>query len=160
MTVEIASATVADLESIRTLFREYEADIGIDLCFQGFERELAGLPGSYSPPQGRLLIARSNQEPIGCVALRPFTFRADTCEMKRLYLCPKARGTGIGGQLVDRILSEARSAAYRSMVLDTLATMTAARSLYRRLGFREIPPYYANPLPGVVYLELDLVNCR
>jgi putative acetyltransferase len=156
MTAEIVAATSADLDAVRRLFREYEAEIGVDLCFQGFEQELANLPGDYAPPRGRLLIARSNGEAIGCVALRPFKNSAEICEMKRLYLQAGFRSTGLGRQLVERIVADARFAGYRKMRLDTLATMTKAQEMYRRFGFRDIPSYYANPLPGVTYMELNL----
>jgi GNAT superfamily N-acetyltransferase len=156
MTVEIRAVGPADLDTIRGLFREYEAEIGVDLCFQGFERELAELPGVYTPPRGRLLIAKAGAESIGCVGLRPLKSDATICEMKRLYIRPAHRGAGLGRLFVERIVTEARDIGYRAMRLDTLQNMTAAQNLYRRLGFRDIPAYYPNPLPGVVYLELDL----
>jgi ribosomal protein S18 acetylase RimI-like enzyme len=156
MTAEILATSPADLNIIRRLFREYEAEIGVDLCFQGFEQELAELPGAYSPPRGRLLVANSDGEAIGCVGLRPLKMDVTICEMKRLYVRPSHRGTGLGRQLVQRIVTEAREAGYSVMRLDTLRTMTAAQDLYRRMGFRDIPAYYPNPLPGVVYLELEL----
>jgi putative acetyltransferase len=156
MTAEIVAASPADLDTIRRLFREYEAEIGVDLCFQGFEQELAELPGSYAPPLGRLLIAKSGDEVIGCVGLRPLKTDATICEMKRLYVRPNHRGTGLGRQFVERIVSEAHDAGYSAMRLDTLQNMTAAQDLYRQMGFRDIPAYYPNPLPGVVYLELAL----
>jgi ribosomal protein S18 acetylase RimI-like enzyme len=160
MTMEIVESSSADLESIRGLFREYEAEIGVDLCFQGFEKELADLPGAYAPPRGRLLIAKSADAAIGCVGLRPLKSHATICEMKRLYVRPSHRSTGLGRQLVERIIMEACEAGYVAMRLDTLLTMTAAQDLYRRMGFRDIPAYYPNPLPGVVYLELELAPCR
>jgi len=156
MTMEIVESGPADLEAIRGLFREYEADIGVDLCFQGFEKELAELPGAYAPPLGRLLIAKAGDVAIGCVGLRPLKSDGTICEMKRLYVRPSHRSTGLGRQLVERIVIEARAAGYVAMRLDTLQTMTAAQDLYRRMGFRDIPAYYPNPLPGVVYLELEL----
>jgi len=156
MTMDIVETSPADLETIRGLFREYEAEIGVDLCFQGFEKELADLPGAYAPPRGRLLIAKSGDATIGCVGLRPLKSDATICEMKRLYVRPPHRGTGLGRQLVERIVTEACEAGYVAMRLDTLQTMTAAQDLYRRMGFRDIPAYYPNPLPGVVYLELGL----
>jgi ribosomal protein S18 acetylase RimI-like enzyme len=160
MMVRIVAAASPDLDAIRQLFREYEAEIGVDLCFQGFEEELANLPGGYAPPHGRLLLARSPGELLGCVALRPLKNADGICEMKRLFVRPAFRRSGIGRDLVERIISEARSAGYRAMRLDTLASMTKAQQLYRRLGFREIPAYYPNPLPGVTYMELDLTEER
>lgn len=156
MTTAITAAAAADLDDVRRLFREYEAAIGVDLCFQGFEAELAGLPGAYASPRGALFIARQDGEAIGCIGFRPFKNDADRCEMKRLYVRPDRQRGGVGRQLVNRVLDAARAAGYRAIRLDTLRTMTAARQLYRLLGFREIPAYYPNPLPGVVYLELDL----
>jgi ribosomal protein S18 acetylase RimI-like enzyme len=156
MTVEIVEASQDDLDPIRRLFTEYESEIGVDLCFQGFAQELAALPGNYAPPRGRLLLARMGGEVIGCVALRPLKNSRDVCEMKRLFVRPEARGRGIGRLLVERILSAARAAGYSRIRLDTLQSMSAAQAMYRAFGFREIPAYYANPLPGVVYFEFDL----
>lgn len=156
MSFSIDSSQARDLDDVRRLFREYEAAIGIDLCFQGFEEELAGLPGAYAPPHGALFIARENGEAIGCIGLRPFRNDRDRCEMKRLYVRPDRQCGGIGRQLVERVLAAARTAGYLAIRLDTLQNMTAAQRLYRRLGFRDIPAYYPNPLPGVAYLELDL----
>jgi len=120
------------------------------------DRELATLPGAYSPPHGRLLLARQGAEVAGCVALRPL--EADRCEMKRLYLRPPFRGQGIGRDLAEAIIAEARAIGYRSICLDTLASMDAARAMYASLGFRAIPAYYDNPLPGVLYAALDLTR--
>jgi N-acetylglutamate synthase-like GNAT family acetyltransferase len=158
MTAEIIAVTSADLDAVRRLFRDYEAEIGVDLCFQGFEQELEHLPGAYAPPRGRLLIAKGNGEAIGCVALRPLKTADDICEMKRLYVQPAMRSTGVGRQLVERIAAEARSAGYCVMRLDTLSTMKKAQQMYRRFGFRDIAAYYPNPLPGVTYMELDLTK--
>jgi len=146
------------LDIVRGLFRDYVSALGVSLDFQDFDAELAGLPGDYAPPRGRLLLAWQSQEPIGCVALRPLG--QGICEMKRLYLKPSARQTGLGIQLAQRICAEARAAGYERMRLDTLSTMTAALRLYRSLGFRAIAPYYYNPIPGAVYLELDLTGAR
>jgi ribosomal protein S18 acetylase RimI-like enzyme len=143
-----------DLETVRTLFREYAASIGIDLAFQGFEDELAGLPGKYLAPAGRLLIARRDREPLGCVALRPL--QGGDCEMKRLYVRPAARGGALGRALAERICAEARAAGYARICLDTLSTMTSALRLYASLGFRDIPPYVFNPIEGARFLALDL----
>ncbi|MCI0409438.1 MAG: GNAT family N-acetyltransferase [Acidobacteria bacterium] len=138
----------------RGLFREYEAELGMDLCFQGFERELAGLPGDYAPPSGRLLLAWMNGQPVGCVALR--RIEEGVCEMKRLYLKPSMRRGGAGRLITLTLIQEARTLGYRRLRLDTLPVMKAAIALYRSLGFQSIPPYRHNPIEGVLYLELDL----
>lgn len=143
-----------DMSEVRILFEEYAAGLGVDLCFQGFARELAELPGGYAPPDGRLLLARADDQPVGCIALR--RLEESTCEMKRLYVRTSQRGTGLGHALAARILADARTIGYRAMRLDTLATMTAARGLYQSLGFRPIEPYCFNPLESVAYLELRL----
>jgi ribosomal protein S18 acetylase RimI-like enzyme len=151
----IVDATAFDeVLTVRCLFEEYAASLGFDLCFQGFEKELAGLPGGYAPPQGRLLLALQDGQTAGCIALRPL--EPGTCEMKRLYVRPAFRTHGIGRVLVDRVIQEARQAGYQHMRLDTLPSMVAALALYRRLGFREIAPYYENPVEGAVFLELQL----
>jgi len=146
------------LGEARTLFEEYAKALGIDLGFQGFAEELATLPGAYAPPRGRLLVARVNGMAVGCVAVRPL--EPGICEMKRLYLRPGYRGSGIGRGLVEAVVREARVAGYRSMRLDTLETMARARSLYRTLGFRPTAPYRHNPLPGAEFLELDLLTAE
>ena len=143
-----------DLEIVSTLFREYAASIGIDLAFQGFEEELAGLPGKYQPPSGRLLLASKDREMLGCVALRPLA--GGDCEMKRLYVRPAARGSSLGRRLAERICSEARTAGYARICLDTLSTMTPALKLYASLGFRDIAPYVFNPITGARFLGLEL----
>jgi ribosomal protein S18 acetylase RimI-like enzyme len=153
--VEIRQALGEEEMAIaRGLFREYEAELGIDLCFQGFERELARLPGDYAPPSGRLLLAWVDERPVGCVALRQI--EEGTCEMKRLYLEPSSRRGGSGRRLTLALIREARAIGYHRMRLDTLPVMQAAVELYRTLGFRTIPPYRHNPIEGALYLELDL----
>ncbi len=115
----------------RELFREYQVSLGIDLCFQGFEEEMAALPGTYAPPQGRLYVAFVDGRPAGCIALRPF--EGQQCEMKRLYVRPGFRGQSLGRKLAQRVISEAREIGYAALLLDTLPTMTAAQELYRSL---------------------------
>ena len=145
-----------DLESVSDLFRDYAASLGISLDFQDFDAELAGLPGDYASPSGRVLLAWLAGRPVGCVALRGL--QDGVCEMKRLYLRPEARGTGLGRDLAVRVCQEARAAGYARMRLDTLPSMASAQRLYADLGFREIAPYRYNPIPGALYLELDLVQ--
>jgi GNAT superfamily N-acetyltransferase len=148
----IRPATSADLDEIRAMLREYAAWLEVDLCFQNFEQELAALPGEYAPPGGRLLIAAG----AGCVALRALDH--DICEMKRLYVRPDHRGTGLGRALVHAIIAEARDVGYSKMRLDTMPKMGNAQGLYAALGFRDIPAYRYNPEPGARFLELDLTS--
>jgi ribosomal protein S18 acetylase RimI-like enzyme len=143
-----------DLARVRELFVEYVAWLDVDLRFQGFAEELAGLPGMYARPDGRLLLALRDRLAAGCIALRRFDARSG--EVKRLWVRPAFRAAGLGSLLAARIVDEARAAGYERLVLDTLAPMTAAIALYRALGFTEIAPYYHNPLPGAVYMELRL----
>lgn len=155
MTVSLEHAVSGQaLVEVRTLFEEYAASLDVDLCFQGFPAELAGLPGDYAPPSGCLLLARVLGAPAGCVAMRPL--EPGLCEMKRLYVRPGFRGAGVGRRLVEAVVDAARTAGHGSMRLDTLATMASAQALYRSLGFQPIAPYRHNPLPGTTFLELTL----
>jgi ribosomal protein S18 acetylase RimI-like enzyme len=142
------------VEEARTLFGEYAAGLGVDLSFQHFEEERRGLPGDYAPPRGVLLLAIEPEGTLGCAGLRPVD--AETAEMKRLYLRPAARGRGLGRALAEAILSEAGRLGYRRIRLDTLPGMQSAQSLYRALGFRVIPAYTFNPIPGTLFMERDL----
>jgi putative acetyltransferase len=149
------ACTPEDLAQVRRLFRAYADWLAVDLCFQGFEREVAELPGCYAPPSGRLLVARVAGDVVGCVGVRPL--EPGVCEMKRLWVEPGFAGHGIGRALAEAIIEAARAIGYERMRLDTLPDrMPAAQHLYASLGFREIPPYYHNPLAGVVMLELVL----
>jgi GNAT superfamily N-acetyltransferase len=143
-----------DLDVVRNLFREYADSLNTDLCFQSFEAELAGLPGKYKPPEGRLLLAWRGDQAVGCVALRPVG--TGICEMKRLYVQPGMRGEGLGRKLAERIRQEARAAGYSRICLDTLPTMKSAIQLYADLGFRPTEPYVYNPVPGAIFLALEL----
>jgi ribosomal protein S18 acetylase RimI-like enzyme len=144
-----------DLDTIVELFREYAASLPVDLSYQNFDQEVRDVLAKYGPPRGALLLARAaDGTAAGCVALRPLA--ADRCEMKRLYVAPAARGTGLGRALVEAIIGEARSRGYRELFLDTLPTMNTAIGLYRQLGFRDIEPYYPGAPPGTVYLALGL----
>ncbi len=144
----------ADLPAARELFQEYARSIGIDLSFQGFDEELASLPGKYSPPRGTLIVARNEGTACGCVALRPIDER--TCEMKRLFVRPGNRGLGIGEELVRRVIEAAEARGYEAMRLDTLQTMQSAVALYQKFGFRDIEPYIYNPIPGARFMEKRL----
>ena len=150
----LAAHTPAHLPTIRELFTEYANSIEIDLCFQSFDRELAGLPGRYAPPEGRLFLALDNETPAGCVAVRKID--PATCEMKRLYVRPAFRGRGLGRQLATQSISAAREIGYARMRLDTLSSMTEAIALYESLGFQRIAPYYDNPSGCAVFMELQL----
>ncbi len=149
------AAGPADIKTVHTLFVEYGESLNFSLCFQGFDEELAALPGKYAPPGGRLLLAEIAGDTAGVVGLRPVEMDG-ACEMKRLYLRPAFRGLGLGRRLAETVIAAAREAAYGRMLLDTVETMAEAGALYRDLGFVEIPPYYENPTPGVHYYALDL----
>jgi putative acetyltransferase len=150
-----AVSSAADLTVVRDLFREYAASLGVDLGFQNFDAELAGLPGKYVPPLGALLVAESADAIVGCVALRPFE-PPEVAEIKRLYVRPAGRGHGLGAALTQAILEAAHAAGYRRLRLDTMPGMEAAQALYRELGFRDIPAYRHNPVAGTIFMELDL----
>jgi putative acetyltransferase len=139
----------------RELFLEYAQSLGFSLCFQNFDKELAGLPGDYAPPEGRLLLAELESQLAACVALHKLEDRI--CEMKRLYLRPQFRGKGLGRALAERIIAEARQIGYQRMRLDTVEpVMKDAVAMYRKLGFKEIAPYCPNPMAGAMYMELEL----
>jgi ribosomal protein S18 acetylase RimI-like enzyme len=147
--------TPAEIDQTRELFLEYANSLGFSLCFQNFDKELAGLPGDYAPPHGRLLLAEYRGQLAGCVALHRID--AAICEMKRLYLRPQLRGRGVGRALAETVITEAKAIGYRKMRLDTVEpVMPNAVALYRRLGFVEIDPYRANPIAGALYMELAL----
>ena len=147
----------AQIEQTRALFVEYGKSLDFNLCFQSFDQELAGLPGEYAPPAGRLLLAEVDGQPAGCVALHALAGSREVCEMKRLYVRPGFRGHQLGLRLVSEVIAAARAIGYKKMRLDTVEpVMGHAVALYRRLGFREIPPYRENPQPGTLYMELEL----
>lgn len=155
-TPKIRAAGPKDHDEMRTLFREYAQAILAPQCFQGFEEEVRALPGDYTPPQGRFLIAFIGYRPAGCVCLRFVS--EDTCEMKRLFVRPAFRGRGVGRALAKQAIVEAQVAGYRRMVLDTLPTMKEARGLYRTLGFEAAKPYWEHPVPDAIFLQKTL-NC-
>jgi putative acetyltransferase len=143
------------LAAVRELFLEYAQSLNFSLCFQGFDRELDGLPGEYAPPDGRLLLAAFSSQVAGCVALHKL--EQEICEMKRLYVRPQFRGKGLGRILAERVVAAAKEIGYKRLRLDTVApVMRDAVTLYRQLGFREIAPYRENPIEGALYMELEL----
>jgi GNAT superfamily N-acetyltransferase len=164
-----SATTPGDIALARALFSEYARWLNVDLCFQGFDRELATLPGAYAPPRGRLLLAGAPGEAFGCIALRPIEVAGagtaaayasrpgfDVGEVKRLFVQPPQRRGGWGRRLAEALIADARAIGYVELKLDTLDWMADARALYARLGFRECAAYYDNPLPGVVYMALAL----
>lgn len=152
------AALAAFLEQARGLMRDYGSSLDVDLCFQGFEQELAALPGEYAAPGGVLLLALLGEQPAGCVAMRPLpdVDYPNACEMKRLFVRRAFRRFGLGRLLAQALLDRATEAGYSTVLLDTLDDMEAARELYASLGFVEVPPYYFNPIPGAHYLKADL----
>ena len=151
----IQAKSEEEIERARELFKEYASGLGIDLCFQNFDKELAELPGDYVPPTGRLFLALEDEAAIGCVALRKIG--DGVCEMKRLYVRPEFRGSGLGRTLAESIIEAARAIGYDRMRLDTLpGKMERAIAMYRSLGFSEIEPYYQNPVQDAVFMELQM----
>lgn len=156
MTIELVAlgAPGADTDAVRELFVEYAESLGFSLCFQGFDKELATLPGDYAPPRGCLLLAKEGEEVAGCVGVRPID--GATCEMKRLYVRPRFHGAGLGRKLAEATIARARGMGYRRMCLDTLPSMKEARALYASLGFTPCAPYYDNTCVGSDCFELKL----
>lgn len=150
----IQAESLSQIDTVRDLFLEYAESLDFALCFQGFDEELASLPGDYVPPNGRLYLATMNERVAGCVALRKT--EKGICEMKRLWVRPDFRGNRIGRMLVSKVIVEARSIGYRKMLLDTVSSMREAISLYEALGFKKAEPYYNNPIEGTIYMEMDL----
>lgn len=145
----------SETAAVKTLFLEYARSLNFSLCFQGFDQEMETFPAKYAPPEGALLLATVDGAPAGAVGL--WRLEPGICEMKRLYVRPNFRGLELGRRLAEAIVEEGRALGYRAMRLDTLESMTAARSLYEKMGFRRVEPYYHNPLEGVVYMETALV---
>jgi GNAT superfamily N-acetyltransferase len=151
---DISAFTDDDAAAVRRLFADYAASLSVDLAFQSFDDELAGLPGRYAPPRGALLVARVDGEAVGCVGVR--ALGAETCELKRLFVVPAHRGDGTGLRLLEGAVSEARRLGYRRLRLDTIPGMERAQAMYERFGFRDIDAYTENPIAGTRFLELDL----
>ncbi len=148
------------MKEVVRLFRDYEAWLGVSLCFQGFDEEVATLPGFYAPPKGGLWLAwrrdeAREEDAVGVIGLRPLA-DAHSCEMKRLWVDPSAQGSGLGRRLAERCVAEARARGYRSLCLDTLPKLDAAQALYQTMGFRACSRYNDNNLPGVLFFQLDL----
>ncbi|OEU65080.1 MAG: hypothetical protein BBJ57_06040 [Desulfobacterales bacterium PC51MH44] len=156
MTSIIHAETPLQVNQARVLFQDYAASLDFDLCFQDFNEELRNLPGAYARPQGCLLLAQENDTVIGCVAMRPL--EETVCEMKRMYVIPRFRGRGVGRLLANAVIAEAKQYGYQRMCLDTVSSMATAKALYKSLGFRQIPPYCHNPIPGAIYFELNLTR--
>ncbi len=154
----LPARTPQALEQVRTLFHEYQASLTIDLCFQGFAEELAGLPGDYAEPEGLLLLAVVNGTPAGCGGFRALRHsdHVNACEMKRLFVRPAYRRIGLGRQMAVHLMSGAQLVGYSTMLLDTLSEMETARALYQELGFAEVAPYYLNPVAGAHHLKAEL----
>jgi putative acetyltransferase len=150
----IDAQSPAQITKVRELFVEYQRALGVDLCFQAFDQELASLPGRYARPTGRLLLANDGESVLGVVGLR--ALKGADCEMKRLYVRPAGRGLGVGRLLTTTLINEARFAGYRRMLLDTLPGMTEAQRMYRSMGFTEVAPYCDYPIAGTLYMALDL----
>ena len=153
------ATTDEHIEAARTLFEEYAASLGFSLCFQNFDQELKNLPGDYAPPDGRLLLAVENDDLAGCIALRKLGDQV--CEMKRLFVRPAYRATGLGRTLVESLIDEARKLGYTQMRLDTIpGKMDKAIALYQSIGFVEIEPYCQNPVEGAKFMELTLATTQ
>jgi len=150
----IDANTANHFKEARILFQEYIDSLGIDLSFQAYQTELADLASIYSPPNGAIILAKQSNESVGCVGLRKYN--SEVCEMKRLYMRPQGRGRGLGMVLCQKIISRAKAMGYGKLRLDTLPTMTAARELYKKIGFYPIDPYYDNPIAGTAFMELNL----
>lgn len=148
-------ASAEDLEDVKQLFREYANFLQVDLCFQGFESELAKLPAKYAEPEGSIFLAKVNEMPAGCIAL--WKLEDGVCEMKRLYVKPEFQGLGLGKQLANVLLEEAKLKGYQKMKLDTLQRLSAANNLYTNLDFTKTIPYNINPEEDVVYYEKELI---
>jgi putative acetyltransferase len=156
--IDIHPLSPADIDEARALLLDYQSDIGVDLSFQHFEKELAQLPGTYTPPDGVFLMARVDGWPAGCCGFQPLPLsdHVNACEMKRLFVRPEFRGLGLGRRLVDAIITQAHVAGYNTILLDTLSDMETARGLYQEVGFVETAPYHLSPLPGAHYLKRAL----